>query len=371
MKKIFAIISAAAVVLLCASCGKDDKTESAQATLQVLSGAGETIPAGGGSIRIEFDAPDELLAWSRRPWLSATVDGNAVVLEAGSNDSIESRYSELTVYSGDLECTLTIQQMGKSTKYVEDPRIVPTVSVAEDYTVSISVKADSEAGDYFIAAVSRDQVTASGAGDDVSLFLSLNSKAEMLRSGKTLYSGDRDMSLGVYERGLYYLFIIGWDGESPSYTYACEPFGILYTYDRWIGTWSATDAAGGSSIWKVTGKTKDADFIVTGIGGSDYPVKATFDSASGNLVIASQNGLGETTMEGETFNVVLLPVTDGYYTNKIGETLMTAVLGDDKVSATVTGNSSYTGFAFFYFQGSTPYAWEGEKAFPVKMSRAD
>ena len=126
MKKIFPIILAAVLSLAVGSCdmipqpaGPDGSQYAADPELEILSKDVVFMPQGGsGSIVV--NTSEALSAHSSRPWLKVEVNGNRVTLTVDRNDSIESRYSNITLKAGKASVELVAQQFGVNSAYAWD-----------------------------------------------------------------------------------------------------------------------------------------------------------------------------------------------------------------------------------------------------------
>jgi len=337
--------------------------------LGILSGSTTVFEAAGGTAEIVFDTETPVMASAERPWLTVNTSGRTVTLTAEPNTDIESRYSELIVISGDLARTLTIQQMGALTVYREQEAWDISAEVSEEYAVTVSVDAASGAGQYYLFVVPATDVIASGAVDDISLFLSLDNNGVARMLGENIYSGSTTFDAGTLGRGKYYAIAVGVEDDYVNYTYACTAFRVYYPYDRWLGVWEVT-LPEGSGSWTVTQKEQDATVQIVGLAGEEYPVTGVF-TESGGLTIACQTKLATTTgEEDKTYDVDLYGCTgEGVPDQKPGKVIMTLTLNDDKVSATVTSPTNYTGYAFFGSLEGQPQIWWGLQKFPTGMTK--
>ena len=123
MKKIFPIILAAVFSLAVGSCdiipqpsGPDGSQYAADPELDIISKDLVFMPQGGsGSIVV--NTKGTLTAYSSRPWLKVEVDGGRVSLTVDRNETIESRYSTITLKAGKASTELIAQQFGVNSAY--------------------------------------------------------------------------------------------------------------------------------------------------------------------------------------------------------------------------------------------------------------
>ena len=117
-------------------------------------------PGGVGSIIV--DATGDVIASSENPWLSAKVTGNTIFLEAEENNSIESRYSIVTIASGNRSATVIAQQFGlKSDLLWEDAYEFPVAGgdLALRYEKSGYISVTVEDANWIIAELTEDNET--------------------------------------------------------------------------------------------------------------------------------------------------------------------------------------------------------------------
>ena len=115
MKRYFYIIIAIVSSLMLASCQKvvqpDGSQYAGDPALEVLSKSVVFTPQGGSGF-IVVSTNEKVIASSERPWLSCSVAGNRISLTAERNESLESRYSTMTIVAGDASATVMVQQFG-------------------------------------------------------------------------------------------------------------------------------------------------------------------------------------------------------------------------------------------------------------------
>ena len=126
MKK--SIIMMVMTVLALVSCRREPldpgSNYAAEPALEIVSK--DVIfqaPGGVGSIVVKSTGKD-LLASSQNPWLTISVSGNQVTLVAEENMDIESRYSVVTLVSGEQAATVVAQQFGITSELIWDDEYV-------------------------------------------------------------------------------------------------------------------------------------------------------------------------------------------------------------------------------------------------------
>ena len=126
MKK--SIIMMVLTVLALVSCRREPldpgSNYAAEPALEIVSK--DVIfqaPGGVGSIVVKSTGKD-LLASSQNPWLTISVSGNQVTLVAEENMDIESRYSVVTLVSGEQAATVVAQQFGITSELIWDDEYV-------------------------------------------------------------------------------------------------------------------------------------------------------------------------------------------------------------------------------------------------------
>lgn len=110
MKKIATLIILALSAFGSVSCSDDPKYE-ATAKLTIVESS-LIIPCEGGNGYVKLEDGADAKAVSSASWLSVNVQGSTVVLTAPENESLESRYSTVTISSPKGSATVTAQQFG-------------------------------------------------------------------------------------------------------------------------------------------------------------------------------------------------------------------------------------------------------------------
>ena len=127
MKKLFPIFLALIASLGVLSCDvipqpstdADGSQYQSGPALEILSKSVVFTPQGGtGTIVVNTTAP--LTARSDRGWIDVSVSGNCVTLTVQRNESIESRYSSITLRAGGASAEVTAQQFGINSAYAWD-----------------------------------------------------------------------------------------------------------------------------------------------------------------------------------------------------------------------------------------------------------
>ena len=127
MKKINSIFLALIASLALFSCDiipqPDNEPDGARylagPALEILSKDVVFAPQGGNGV-IVVNTNETLTARTDRPWISASVSGNRVTLTVDRNESIESRYSTVTLRAGDATAEIIAQQFGVNSAYAWD-----------------------------------------------------------------------------------------------------------------------------------------------------------------------------------------------------------------------------------------------------------
>ena len=114
MKKILAIISAVMALVAVTACSDDDTVNPyAQASSITVDSVRILFQAAPSTGVIHVSAPNGISrVTSAAEWCAATVSGSSVVVNVEQNDGLESRASQVTIYSGKDSTQVTVQQMG-------------------------------------------------------------------------------------------------------------------------------------------------------------------------------------------------------------------------------------------------------------------
>lgn len=227
MNRYLFVLFVSALALLSGCKGEDyGSLYAPKDSVEILEGASPVFPAEGGEATVVVKAGNRLLASSSKDWLETSVSGGEITLTAVANPDVMARYAEVIIVDGKKQSTVYVQQFGASTKFrIQDAWTVAVTSAGGVCTADVTEADGVDAGQYFVVAVPEADVTAAGVGEDLSLFLSIDSYAEKARVGKTLYRGSRSVELGSLAKGVYYVFVIGVTPDKVcNFTYAVNRY---------------------------------------------------------------------------------------------------------------------------------------------------
>lgn len=109
MKKVFSIFAIIAAVTLFTACGDDDATYQATPKLEVAS-VDVLFESDGGTGNIVVSTNQALTATTDANWLTLSVSGNTVNLNASPNITLNGRSALIKLKAGDTEAEVTATQ---------------------------------------------------------------------------------------------------------------------------------------------------------------------------------------------------------------------------------------------------------------------
>lgn len=167
MKRIvYSLLAAAVLFSACdmiprSSNEPDGSRYAAAPALEILSKNVVFAPQGGtGTIIV--NTSEAITARSERPWIAVSVSGSTVTLTVDRNESIESRYSTITLRAGDAMAEITAQQFGINSANMWDESYTFPYSGGEltlNYTESGTVKVWLDGTKWIAADVDEDGKT--------------------------------------------------------------------------------------------------------------------------------------------------------------------------------------------------------------------
>ncbi len=192
MKKIYNIMLAAVLAFSFASCSDDtDNPYDHVSTINVVKqSVAFDASASTGKVVVKTPGGITRVALSQS-WCEATFDGDTVTVTAPQNQSLETRYSKLTVWAGEDSTSVMVQQNGY---HVSLPDAMNGIIGGDDASVSkffVSRNVD------IAFSASEDWITPSLVGDSLVVSLAANNTGHV-RSGYVYYSfGDTKDSIAV------------------------------------------------------------------------------------------------------------------------------------------------------------------------------
>lgn len=135
MKHKLLILAAALSSLFLVSC-KEDEPVAKEPTLSVVKNE-LSIPGKGGEAVVEVQAEGAFEATVDKDWLNCSKEGSKIVLSAGENPSIESRYASLLIKNNEESIKLSVVQLGQKTSGF-DPDDIKVSSDGGEFTFEYS-----------------------------------------------------------------------------------------------------------------------------------------------------------------------------------------------------------------------------------------
>ncbi len=109
------------------ACSSDDSEDiydsyTRKSEMSVTS-ANVIFDAGGGEGTITVEAPGDISISYNATWYTATTNGHTINVKSNLNDNLDSRSSQITIYSGQDSAHVTVQQKGLVVKFDGDASV--------------------------------------------------------------------------------------------------------------------------------------------------------------------------------------------------------------------------------------------------------
>lgn len=275
----------------------------------------------------EFDFPyeyeDMIVASADADWITvtATESNLHIAIAENTNDGTaenSARYAEISWALGYDSGVINVSQNNRSFMKVDGNWNVHYDGV-KDYQgedaayISNDVTDPTISGKYSIYAVPKSDFTASGMNmDDFAMTVADDLRAELefvidyygqygmtLTFDDLLYEDSDYEIFNPFDPGEYLAFAIGFTGEGAATGhYAYSEFTVKNNggggatgYDAWLGEWEIS-RGGTTDTWKITADQQGSTYTIVGIEGKTYPVAASYDSSTDQLVVRAQDGIG-------------------------------------------------------------------------------
>lgn len=280
--------------------------------------------------------------------------------------------------------------------------------------VSFETKGEYKAGTMFVSYEGRDEkknhvfnVSGTNGGYyDIAVLTKEN--AAKFSSDKELLNalmeqpdkpikGDGQVLFSNLTLGEYVVYVYGVEEElvedayNPTLQYAKSSFSIDRNFDvsyaSWLGNWTVP-RGNGSDVWVVSAKEEGKTYTITGIESNyDFEVTASYDAATGAMILAEQHEFTTIEVQGASYSVCLFSLfkyTDGktYVWGTDKYPFLSAEFTTDENSAVFSGlpiedeKGSYgnaIGYAFFATSGEDIagglYGENGPDVLPNNITR--
>lgn len=325
MKKLFNIfLSASLALVLATGCNDDDKyvvVDPVANMVKVVSRE-TTLPAAAsqGKVVVEADAPITVSS-TADGWLTTTVEGNTILLNADFNSSIESRSATLTIKSGTKESQVAVIQEGVifSLDLGGATSLTPSSDAQTlEYPLNANCDVELSTDVDWIKVTATEGRAASGRV----LVISLEENSGNPRSGNIIYkAGPREGKIKVVQD-------MSIEGE---YDFIYYNSGQTTTYKKTCVVSKTSDGYNCELAYSSTQK---------------YNIPMTFNPDKGTLTINSAQYVGKYNGN-DAFTIVL-----GYNSaNSLYNTTSTSVgltanivNKDGKITAEFLDNGSWSGY---------------------------
>lgn len=151
----FALLTLAGAASSCQTQQPDGSQYAPEPQLGVDKSHVDFTYKGGDAVITVKDATD-LLVSSEKPWVNLVVSGDRVQLSVGENNSLESRYSVITIVEGHSSARVQVVQLGMNSEMVwDDVYTVPYEggSLQLAYNTDATVKVDVTGSDWISVVV--------------------------------------------------------------------------------------------------------------------------------------------------------------------------------------------------------------------------
>ncbi len=225
MKKVFTIISVAALLLLAFSCKKNgyeipEKYKVAE-ELSVKGSAHVEFGAAGGSQSLSvLHNSEAVTVKADAEWVNVSASDQNVIISCDENFALTYRYAQVTISSSGKSCSIQVKQNGVTNEYLWEESYAFAAAggeVALKYLpTTLSIKLKVEGSEWITAA----------ATDNTLKILAAKNETGEARTGKVTWQAGEDIREIVITQAKGN----GGGGDEPGEV----------TYASWIGSWSSS-----------------------------------------------------------------------------------------------------------------------------------
>lgn len=282
MKKSFLVISILALVFGAASCRKvvSEIPEKYKAVeqLQLDGSASVEFSAAGGNQYVKVVGNvGTISVESSSNWVITEVEGQNIILSAGSNETLNIRYATLTITSASGKArTMQVKQFGVDNSYLwEDTYEVP----ASGQELLLHFLPTMET--VRLQVTGREWITAEMDYTSIKLTIAKNTKDEERTGTITWQAGEDVRSFNIVQASA--------SGDDSGDDPGDDPGDFVASYEDWVGTWTV----GGRTLSFAESEDYPGEVLVmtdSGYGDlADYfhPL-VVFDAQSGDIVFVCQ-----------------------------------------------------------------------------------
>ena len=237
------------------------------------------------------------------PWISVNKTSDMVTITVDANNSGSLRTGTVSYSIGDVNSSFSVVQS-------------PAFTVNDGWKLSyagrdywheyvyenFAVEGNASDGTYYIAVVPSSEYESSGMTMDEFAELYVFPKvtaelAELVEYYESypleafLFSGDglNSFQAESYPAGSYYAFAVGVNADgSATGKYSSSLISTApAAYNYWLGTWKATSNTNAVSTITIAAKETGKSYVITGFGGTDFPVNAVYNTDGTFSIVAS------------------------------------------------------------------------------------
>lgn len=237
------------------------------------------------------------------PWISVNKTSDMVTITVDANNSGSLRTGTVSYSIGDVNSSFSIVQS-------------PAFTVNDGWKLSyagrdywheyvyenFAVEGNASDGTYYITVVPSSEYESSGMTMDEFAELYVFPKvtaelAELVEYYESypleafLFSGDglNSFQAESYPAGSYYAFAVGvnTDGSATGKYSSSLISTAPASYNYWLGTWKATSNNNAVSTLTIAAKETGKSYVITGLGGTEFPVNAVYNADGTISILAS------------------------------------------------------------------------------------
>ena len=255
------------------------------------------------TLEYEYSTNGVLNISSEDPWISVSKTSDKVTIAVESNTTGAVRTGTVSYSIGSVKSSFSIVQS-------------PAFTVNDGWKLSyagrdywheyvyenFAVEGNASDGTYYITVVPSSEYESSGMTMDEFAELYVFPKvtaelAELVEYYESypleafLFSGDglNSFQAESYPAGSYYAFAVGVNADgSATGKYSSSLISTApAAYNYWLGTWKATSNTNAVSTITIAAKETGKSYVITGFGGTDFPVNAVYNTDGTFSIVAS------------------------------------------------------------------------------------
>ena len=251
----------------------------------------------------EYSTNGVLNISSEDPWISVSKTSDKVTIAVESNTTGAVRTGTVSYSIGSVKSSFSIVQSPAFTVNDGWKLSYAGRDYRHEYVYeNFAVEGNASDGTYYITVVPSSEYESSGMTMDEFAELYVFPKvtaelAELVEYYESypleafLFSGDglNSFQAESYPAGSYYAFAVGVNADgSATGKYSSSLISTApAAYNYWLGTWKATSNTNAVSTITIAAKETGKSYVITGFGGTDFPVNAVYNTDGTFSIVAS------------------------------------------------------------------------------------